>query len=82
MCVLSRENDVSATLSNMAAEGCEEMSGNGELEDSSGSFIFVHTFQICSCATVCASFRLYSVFKHFESFSWWKCCEGNDGELS
>lgn len=66
MCVLSRKNDVSATLSNMAAEGCEGMSGNGELEDSSGSFIFVHTFHICSRVTVCASFRFYSVFKHFE----------------
>ncbi|CAG09752.1 unnamed protein product [Tetraodon nigroviridis] len=26
----------------MAAEGCEEISGNGEFQDSSGSFIFLN----------------------------------------
>lgn len=35
--VVSRVNDVSETFPIMAAEGCEEMSGNGELEESSGS---------------------------------------------
>lgn len=30
-------NDVIDTFSIMAAEGCEEMSGNGELEESSGN---------------------------------------------
>lgn len=37
-------DDVSETVSIMAAEGCEEMSGNGELEESSGSFIAVARF--------------------------------------
>lgn len=68
MCVSSRKYDVSATLSNMAAEGCEEMSGNGELEDSSGSFIFVHAFPVCSRVTVRASFRLCAVFKRLAWF--------------
>ena len=37
--VLSHVNDVSETLFPiMAAEGCDELSGNGELEESSGSF--------------------------------------------
>lgn len=40
--VSSHRSDVGAALSNMAAEGCEAISGNGELEDSSGSFTFVH----------------------------------------
>lgn len=39
--VLSRMDDVSERFSIMAAEGCEEMSGNGELEESSGSLINV-----------------------------------------
>lgn len=37
-------NDVSKTLSIMAAEGGEELSGNGELEESSGSLIKVYEF--------------------------------------
>lgn len=35
--VLSRTDDAT-TLFIMAAEGCEEMSGNGELEESPGNF--------------------------------------------
>lgn len=32
-------DDVDETFTIMAAEGCEEMSGNGELEESSGSLM-------------------------------------------
>lgn len=44
----------------MAAEGCEEISGNGEFEDSSGSFISVHAVKICNyVVTMCIVSSFY-----------------------
>lgn len=50
----SRINDVSATDFIMAAEGCEEMSGNGELEESPGCLINVKEFTVGRVQSFCA----------------------------
>lgn len=64
--VLSRMDDVNATVSIMAAEGCEEMSGNGELEESSGSFIYVNEFIIRSFAFAQISLNFSFICREFE----------------
>lgn len=40
----------------MAAEGCEEMSGNGELEESPGSLINVNEFIIRGFVSFCTHY--------------------------
>ena len=64
--MLSRMDDVNATDSIMAAEGCEEMSGNGELEESSGSFIYVNEFTILSVAFSQVSFNFSFICRDFK----------------
>lgn len=53
---LSRTNDVSGTSFNMAAEASEEMSGNGDREGSSGTFVNLKGFIIYHCA-FCGLFK-------------------------
>lgn len=53
---LSRTNDVSGTSFNMAAEASEEMSGNGDREGSSGTFVNLKGFIIYHCA-FCGFFK-------------------------